>query len=111
MKDKILCVIEGEVQRNSVSMGVTMVLTQAQEELQYQLNKEVQDIQTSEGAVSYAVVREIYQRNIMLSMTVVRKRMMLSLTVVRRMILSLKEVKRKAMFNRRVFMRKIWSMS
>ena len=55
MKDKIPCVTESKVWRNSVSTEVTMVVTQAQEELQNQLYKEVQNIQTSENAVSHVV--------------------------------------------------------
>ena len=55
MKDKIPCVMELKVLRNSASMEVGMVVTQVQEELQYQLDKEFQNIQVSEGLVSHAV--------------------------------------------------------
>ena len=55
MKDKIPCVMELKVLRNSVSMEVGMVVTQVQEELQYQPDKEFQNVQVSEGLVSHAV--------------------------------------------------------
>ena len=54
-KNRILCVMEPELQKNSVLMEVTMIVTQAQEELQNQLNKEVQSSQMSEGVVRHAV--------------------------------------------------------
>ena len=41
--------------RSSVSTEVTMVVTQAQEELHNQLDKEVQNFRMSEGVVSHAV--------------------------------------------------------
>ena len=70
--------------RNSVSMEMTMVVTQSQEELQNLLDKEVKNIKTSENVVSHAVdERNVPKKDYvepdsgegkMLNLTVVKKK-------------------------------------